>query len=95
MPPVEAAIPTTIDVRFWRVSAITLTFSSAFIVPFARATTSFQNTLAPNAIPTELLDDAAIVPVRSVMVVLSSAVTSTDWVVDAVFKLALSLISTP
>ena len=46
------------------------------------ALTSFQNTLPASATPIEVLEEAASVPVKSVMVVLSCAVTATDWVVE-------------
>ena len=78
VPPVDAAMPTTNEVRFCTVSAITFTLLSATTVPFIPAFTSFQNTLPPSATPTEVLEEAAIVPVRSVIVVLSCAVTLTD-----------------
>ena len=46
------------------------------------ALTSFHITLPAKATPTDVLEDAANVPVKSVSVVLSSAVTATDCVVD-------------
>ena len=95
VPPVEAAIPTTIEVRFCAVSVITRTFSSALTVLYTPALTSFQNTLAPSAIPTDVFDDAASVPVKSVMVVLSLAITSTFCVLAAELSVALSFISAP
>ena len=95
IPPVEPAIPTTKEVRFCEVSAVISMLLSATTWLLIPAFTFFQNTLAPSATPTELLEEAASVPVKSVMVVLSCAVTLTDWLVALLAKLALSLISAP
>jgi len=81
-PPVDAAIPTTVAVRFCSVSAVTMTLSSARTVELIPDCTSFQNTFAPSATPTEVELEAASVPVKSVIVVLSSAVTDTACVDD-------------
>ena len=78
VPPVDAAMPTTKEVKFCEVSAVTLILLSATTVLLIPAFTSFQKTLPPSATPTEVLEEAAIVPVKSVIVVLSSAVTLTD-----------------
>ena len=81
-PPEEPAIPTTVAVKFCSVSALTMTLSSALTVELMPACTSFQNTFAPSATPIEVELEAANVPVKSVMVVLSTAVTETACVLD-------------
>ena len=93
MPPVDAAIPTVVAVRFCTVSAVIITLSSALIVELTLAATSFQNTFVPRATPIDVLEDAASVPVKSVMVELSSAVTDSACVFDV--TLVSVLISAP
>ena len=73
VPPLDAAIPTTVAVRFCTVSAVIPTLPSAMMAPSTLASTSFHRTLAASATPTDVLDEAAIVPVKSVNVVLSLA----------------------
>ena len=82
-PPVDPAIPTTVAVRFCSVSAATTTLLSATTTLLMPARTSFQNTFAPRATPTEVLLLAASVPVRSVMLLVSLTTTPTDCDVDA------------
>ena len=81
-PPVDAAIPTVVAVRSCLVSAVMTTLSSAVTRLLIPALTSFHITLPASATPTDVLDEAANVPVKSVSVVLSSAVTATDFVVE-------------
>ena len=59
------------------------------------ALTSFHITLPASATPTEVELEAASVPVKSNKVVLSLTATSTLWVVLALLRVLLSLISAP
>ena len=76
-PPDEPAMPTTVAVRFCSVSAVTSTCPAGVRVPSSTALTFFQNTFAPKATPTDVLLEAASVPVKSVMLEVSLAVTKT------------------
>ena len=94
-PPDEPAMPTTVAVKSCAVSAVMPILPSAITVESTLASTAFHITFAPSAIPTEVLFDAAKVPVRSVRVVLSFAYTPTVCAVAVLFSELLSLMLAP